>query len=284
VRALAHGTGFRPFARDSLGYVCHPADAATRSADNALCPSVSTETQQGSHSKEYVMRNLFTRKHTAVAVACALALGVFSASANAQMPDLRNNDKNALLVDERGAAVMNSFGECWHTGFGPAPSWTAGCGGVAPVAAAQVVAPAPAPVVMAAVAPLPVYERVAFDANVLFDSDKYALRPAGRDTLDEFVGKVRGLDSQSIMAVGYADRMGTDASNQTLSQQRVDAVKDYLVGKGIASNRVQTSAKGETQPTTSAGDCKDANNPTNVACMQPDRHVFIEISGNRIVN
>src|SRR5512134_303405 len=175
------------------------------------------------------MRNSFTRKHTALAVACALALGVFSASANAQMPNLSNNDRNALLVDARGAAVMNGFGECWHTGFGPAPSWTAGCGGVAPVAAAQVVAPAPAPapapVVMAAVAPLPVYEKVAFDANVLFDSDKYALRPAGRDTLDEFVGKLRGLDSQSIVAIGYADRMGTDASNQVLSQNRVDAVK-----------------------------------------------------------
>ena len=228
------------------------------------------------------MRNSFTRKHTALAVACALALGVFSASANAQMLDLTNINRNAVLVDARGAAVTNSFGECWRLGYGPAPSWTAGCGGVAPVA--QYVAPAPAPVVMAAVVPLPVYERVAFDANVLFDSDKAALRPAGRDTLDEFVGKLRGLDSQSIMAIGYADRMGTHASNQALSQQRVDAVKDYLVGKGIASNRVQTGAKGETQPTTSLGDCKDANNPKNVACMQPDRHVFIEISGNRIVN
>jgi hypothetical protein len=47
---------------------------------------------------------------------------------------------------------------------------------------------------------------------------------------------------------------------------------------------VQTSAKGETQPTTFLGDCKDANNATNVACMQPDRHVFIELSGTRIVN
>jgi OOP family OmpA-OmpF porin len=137
---------------------------------------------------------------------------------------------------------------------------------------------------MAAAAPLPVYERVAFDANVLFDSDKFALRPAGRDTLDQFVGKLRGLDSQSIIAIGYADRMGTHADNQVLSQNRVDAVKAYLVSKGIASNRVQTSAKGETQPTTFLGGCKDANNATNVACMQPDRHVFIEISGNRIVN
>lgn len=59
-------------------------------------------------------------------------------------------------------------------------------------------------------------------------------------------------------------------------------VKAYLVGKGIASNRVQTSARGETQPSTFAGECKDANNAKNKACMQPDRHVFIEVSGSRI--
>ena len=137
---------------------------------------------------------------------------------------------------------------------------------------------------MAAAAPLPVYERVAFDANILFDSDKSAIRPAGRDKLDQFVSNIGGLDSQSIVAIGYADRMGTQADNQVLSQQRVDAVKAYLVSKGIASNRVQTSAKGEMQPTTALADCKDANNATNVACMQPDRHVFIEVSGNRLVN
>ena len=74
----------------------------------------------------------------------------------------------------------------------------------------------------------------------------------------------------------------SEASNQTLSQQRVDTVKDYLVGKGIVAERVQSSARGETRPTMSAGECKDANNAKNVACMQPDRHVFIEVSGTRI--
>jgi outer membrane protein OmpA-like peptidoglycan-associated protein len=76
---------------------------------------------------------------------------------------------------------------------------------------------------------------------------------AGNDTLDNFLAKIHGLDSQSILLVGYADRMGSRADNQTLSQQRVDAVKSYLVGKGIASERVQTSARGETQPDTRAG-------------------------------
>jgi OOP family OmpA-OmpF porin len=137
--------------------------------------------------------------------------------------------------------------------------------------------------VVAAAAPLPVYEKVSLDANVLFDSDKSALRPAGRDKLDQFVSDIRGLEARSVFAVGYADRMGTGSSNQILSEDRVKTVKAYLVSKGVAADRIQTSARGETQPTTYLADCKDANTPTNVACMQPDRHVFIEISGSRIV-
>lgn len=240
------------------------------------------------------MRTTFTKKQAGLAVAYALTLGFFSATATAQV---RSVNETALLLDSRGAPVTSSSGLCWHTGFGPPPSWTQGCHDYvpAPVALAPYVAPAPvaapyvapaaapAPVVVAAAAPIPVvWEKVAFDANVLFDSDKSALRPAGRDTLDQFISKIRGLDSQSIVAIGYADRMGTDASNQALSERRVAAVRDYMVGKGIAWERVKTSAKGETQPTTFAGQCKEANNAKNVACMQPDRHVFIEVSGSRI--
>jgi len=227
------------------------------------------------------MRNTFTRKEFALAAACALALGVFSETSLAQARDI---NEHALLLDSRGAPVMSGFGLCVHTGFGPAPVWTVACHGAAPVPATVYYFPpaartAPVPAAMAAT---PVWEKVAFDADVLFDSDKSALRPAGRDTLDEFVGKIYGLDSQSIMAIGYADRMGSHDSNQALSERRVDAVKAYLVGKGVKAERVQTSARGETRPSTFAGECKDANNAKNVTCMQPDRHVFIEVSGSRI--
>jgi OOP family OmpA-OmpF porin len=231
------------------------------------------------------VRNTFTRKEFALAVACALALGVFSEIALAQARDV---NEHALLLDSRGAPVMSGFGRCVHTGTGPASPWTRGCHAEVPAPVAQAIAPvampapAPEPVVVAAAAALPLYEKVAFDANVLFGSGSSVLRPAGRDTLDKFVASIHGLDAQSIAAIGYADRMGSDASNQILSEQRVDAVKAYLVGKGIRAERVQTSARGETRPSTLAADCKDTNNAKNVACMQPDRHVFVEVSGTRI--
>ena len=233
------------------------------------------------------MTNTFTRKELALALACALALGIFSEIANAQAKDF---NEHALLIDSRGAPIMNGFGLCWHTGFGPPPQWTRGCHPEAlPVATAAAATgatapePMPAPVALAPVAVLPVYEKVALDATVLFDSGSSVLRPAGREALDQFVAGIHGLDKQIIAAVGYADRMGSEESNQALSEKRVDAVKAYLVSKGITADRVDTAARGETRPTTAAGECKDANNAKNVACMQPDRHVFIEVSGTRIV-
>jgi OOP family OmpA-OmpF porin len=231
------------------------------------------------------MRSTVIKIPATLAIACAVALGVFAATANAQVRDI---NETALLLDTRGAPVMSPEGLCWHTGYGPAPLWTAGCHAERPVPVAQYVAPVaapeprPAPAIVAAAAPLRVYEKVAFDANVLFDSNKSVLRPADRDTLDAFVSKIGGLDTQSVTAVGYADRMGSDASNQILSEERVGAVKSYLVSKGVPADRVKTSAWGETRPSTAAAECKDVNNRKNVACMQPDRHVSIEISGTRL--
>lgn len=223
------------------------------------------------------MRSTFPRRQGLLAVACALALGVFSAGAAAQVDSI----EKSIVTSSNGAPVMDGAGLCVRTSFGPAPAWTAGCHAVpAPIAMA---APEPKPVVVAAAATPVVYEKAVFDADVLFDSNESTLRPAGRASLDGFVGKIGGLESQSVMAIGYADRMGSQGANQILSEERVSTVKAYLVSRGVAAERINTSAWGETRPSTYATECKDANNAKNVACMQPDRHVSIEISGTRVV-
>jgi OOP family OmpA-OmpF porin len=262
--------------------MCASRQSAHRGAPTLRCAPQYLLRHSKAVIRENTMRSTFIKRQPVLAVACALALGVFSATAGAQRMD--PNEK-ALLLDTRGAPVMSS-GLCWHTAYGPAPLWTAGCHAERPAPVAWYVAPAaeprPAPAVVAAAAPLAVYEKVAFDANVLFDSNKSVLRPADRDSLDAFVSNIGGLDTQSVTAIGYADRRGTDASNQILSEERVAAVKAYLVSKGVSADRVKTSAWGETRPSTAAAECKDANNAKNVACMQPDRHVSIEISGSRL--
>jgi len=106
-----------------------------------------------------------------LAVMCALALGVFSAPATAQVPAPARD--YLIVTDSSGAPIFTGFGECLHAGYGTARQWTPGCDPV-------------------------VYETVAFDANVMFDSDKSALRPEGRDTLDGFIKKIEGLEAQSV--------------------------------------------------------------------------------------
>jgi OOP family OmpA-OmpF porin len=124
---------------------------------------------------------------------------------------------------------------------------------------------------------------VTFDTNVMFDSGKSTLRPESRQSLDKFIGQTKDLvDPSSMMAVGYADRQGSDNRNQILSEERVAAVKGYVVSQGVQWNTVGTSGAGESRPTTYLHECDKATNAKTVACLQPDRHVFIQLSGNRV--
>jgi OmpA-OmpF porin, OOP family len=239
------------------------------------------------------MRSTFTKKQ--LAVACALALGIASGMASAQ--GLKPVNEQALVTTTQNQVWMNGFGECWHSGYGPAPLPNVVCGPqpiaqhVAPAPAPYVAAapapyvapaPAPAPIVVAAAAPQPVYEKVTLDADALFDFDKSVLRPAGRDTLDSLVKNIRGINPSAIVAVGHTDRIGSERYNQILSEERVAAVKTYLVSKGIESSQVQTSGRGETQPVTKPGQCAGTTNAKLIACLQPDRRVEIEVTGSRL--
>lgn len=246
------------------------------------------------------MTSSFSKKQLSLAVACALALGFVSSAARAQAPLLPPSERQ-LVIDTRNQVWKNGYGECWHSGFGPPPLSTAECDpNYRPVA--QVVVPAPQPVAVAAPAPQPapaarpapqavvaavtparrpVVEKVTLDADTLFDFDKSVLRPEGRSALDGIVGKLQGVDLDSMTAVGHTDRFGSERYNQALSDRRAQAVKTYMVAKGIPANRVRTEAKGETQPVTKAGDCMGAKSVKVVACLQPDRRVDLDVVGTR---
>jgi OOP family OmpA-OmpF porin len=121
-------------------------------------------------------------------------------------------------------------------------------------AAAPAPAPAPAPALhppapRPAPAPQPpAATKVTYAADAFFDFDKSVLKPEGKAKLDDLVGKVKGINLEVIIAVGHTDSVGSDAYNQKLSVRRAEAVKAYLVSKGIEKNRVYTEGKGEKQP------------------------------------
>ncbi len=98
------------------------------------------------------------------------------------------------------------------------------------------------------------------------------LKAEGKAKLDDLVGKVKGINLEVIIAVGHTDAVGSDAYNQKLSVKRSDAVKAYLVSKGIEKNRVYTEGKGEKQPV--------ADNNT-AAGRAKNRRVEFEVVGTR---
>jgi OmpA-OmpF porin, OOP family len=81
---------------------------------------------------------------------------------------------------------------------------------------------------------------------------------------------------------GHADRIGTTAYNQTLSLDRAEAVKAYLVNTArLDGAKITTSGMSESQPVTVPDACKGAVSASVIACLQPNRRVAIEVSGKR---
>jgi len=113
---------------------------------------------------------------------------------------------------------------------------------------------------------------VTYAADAFFDFDKAVLKPEGKAKLDDLVGKIQGINLEVIIAVGHTDSVGNDSYNQKLSVRRAEAVKGYLVSKGIEKNRVYTEGKGEKQPV--------ADNKTAEGRAK-NRRVEIEVVGTR---
>jgi OmpA-OmpF porin, OOP family len=140
--------------------------------------------------------------------------------------------------------------------------------------------PPPPPPPPPAPKPKPVAEKVTYAADVLFDFDRAVIRPDGRSKLDDLASKIKDMNLEVVIAVGHADMIGPAAYNQRLSQRRAEAIKAYLVSRGIAPNRVYTEGKGQSQPVT-GGKCKGLRGQKLIACLQPDRRTEIEVIGTR---
>lgn len=195
-------------------------------------------------------------------------------------------------VGNRGNVDMLSVGLVYRFGAAAAPRPLAVAPAPVPVPAAApavVVAaapvappPAPAPVAVPPAAPVTLV-RVSLSADSLFDFDKSAIKPAGRQSLDRLAADLRGVNYTSVQVTGHTDRLGTPAYNTALSSRRAAAVSDYLVRSGaVPAQKIAVHGAGESSPLTRSGTCRgQAQTPALIACLAPDRRVDVEIQGTR---
>jgi OOP family OmpA-OmpF porin len=198
---------------------------------------------------------------------------VMAASASAQSVPASRQTTNDNWVNGTGEYVwMNGTNElCWRDAFWTPATANAKCDGA-------LVAQAPTPPTpVAPVAPAITSQKITYQADALFDFDKAVLKPAGKEKLDDLAAKIQGVNLEVVVATGYTDRIGSDKYNDRLSLRRAQAVKAYLVSKGIEANRIYTEGKGKRNPVETG--CDQKNRKQLIGCLAPNRRVEVEVVG-----
>jgi OOP family OmpA-OmpF porin len=243
-----------------------------------------------------------------LAVAAAISGTAFAQNAPLSTDIKAAVPNSAYVQDARGIVARDPYGLCWRAGYYTPADAIQGCdlplctdkeklegGKCVPIdptcVAPQVLDPVkhvcytPKPVCTppafekdgvcvtpppAPVAPKPTATKVSFAADALFDFDKAVLKKEGKAKMDDMASKLSAINLEVIIAVGHTDSVGADTYNQKLSVKRAEAVKAYLMSKGIEANRIYTEGKGEKAPV--------ADNKT-AAGRAANRRVEIEVVG-----
>ena len=145
-------------------------------------------------------------------------------------------------------------------------------------------APTPAPKPVAAAPkpepkPAPKPTVVNLSSTELFEFNKATLTAEAKKRLDEqVVAKLRSAGEIKYINVnGHADRLGSAQYNQKLSEKRAEAVRAYLISKGVNPNQVETFGFGKTTPVKACPDEK--KRAALIECLAPNRRVVVEIQG-----
>ncbi len=110
-------------------------------------------------------------------------------------------------------------------------------------------------------------------SDVLFDFNKYSLKPEAREKLAKVSGILLAYPNLRLQVEGYTDNIGSDEYNQKLSEQRAGGVRDYLVSQSVQQTNVTAQGYGKSDPI--------ADNSTNAGRAQ-NRRVQLVVSGDAI--
>jgi outer membrane protein OmpA-like peptidoglycan-associated protein len=110
-------------------------------------------------------------------------------------------------------------------------------------------------------------------SDVLFDFNRYTLKPGSREKLAKVSGILLAYPGLKVEMEGHTDNIGTDEYNRKLSQERADAVRDYLVAQGVPAASLSATGLGKSGPV--------ASNDTAFG-RQQNRRVEMVVSGEPI--
>ena len=216
---------------------------------------------------------------------------IFSALAMATLLPLaamaQSYPNQGYWVDGSGKIITSpTSGLCWRTSEWTPALAVAPCDPVIQRVATVVPAVEMAPATVTPLAaPLPmvvpVAQKMSFSADALFAFDKSVLKPEGKTMLDGLAQQLKGVQYDTVAVTGYADRIGSAAYNQKLSERRAHEVKSYLVTQNVPADNISASGMGESQPVTQPGDCVGPKSAKLIACLQPDRRVDVEMKGTK---
>ena len=206
------------------------------------------------------------------------ALVTAAAAVHAQAVDTKGTV--GYVIDQRGVLARSGTGLCWRTGY-----WTPALAIIecdpdlvpkpAPAPAPVVTPPPPPP------KPAPVAKVITISAKNLFDFDKADLKPGAKQVLDrEIVAKLPEFGKvQTMIISGHTDRIGSSNYNQKLSEKRANAVKTYLVSRGVDAGVVATYGYGKTQPLPEVKCDDKLPRKKLIECLEPNRRVTVEVKG-----
>ncbi len=110
-------------------------------------------------------------------------------------------------------------------------------------------------------------------SDVLFDTGQYTLKPGAREKLAKVSGILLAYPNLQLQVEGYTDNVGSQDYNQTLSERRADAVRDYLTSQGVSMTNISAAGYGMNDPI--------ADNSTSEGRAE-NRRVQMVVSGNSI--
>jgi outer membrane protein OmpA-like peptidoglycan-associated protein len=150
-----------------------------------------------------------------------------------------------------------------------------------PLAASSVLAPVPVANVVEVIVEKRIIENHIIEKQVLSTDTLFAFNSAelisgAIPRLDKLAGLIKGWGAiEAIALVGHTDRYGSAEYNQKLSEQRAERIKQYLVAKGIAADKINASGAGSTQPLLTCS--VKPPKLEQISCLQPNRRVEITL-------